>query len=102
MSRSSPYGAKWQAARVVYLAEHPCCAMCAQRGVVAAATVVDHVVPHRGDMALFWRRSNWQPLCKPCHDRHKQRSERGGGVVGCDAGGMPLDAAHPWHQGGGG
>ena len=65
MSRSSPYGAKWQAARVVYLAEHPCCAMCAQRGVVAAATVVDHVVPHRGDMALFWRRSNWQPLCKP-------------------------------------
>ena len=33
------------------------------------ATVVDHIVPHRGDRALFWAENNWQPLCKACHDR---------------------------------
>lgn len=34
-----------------------------------AATVVDHIIPHKGDQYLFWDRSNWQPLCKLCHDR---------------------------------
>jgi len=29
-------------------------------------------------MKLFWSRSNWQPLCKPCHDRDKQAIEKGG------------------------
>ena len=37
-------------------------------GVVTPAAVVDHVLPHRGDWSLFWDESNWQPLCKPCHD----------------------------------
>ena len=32
-------------------------------------TVVDHIVPHRGDARLFWDEDNWQPLCKSCHDR---------------------------------
>ena len=34
-----------------------------------AATVVDHVIPHRGDSHLMWDESNWQALCKSCHDR---------------------------------
>ncbi|WP_456297628.1 HNH endonuclease signature motif containing protein [Kineothrix alysoides] len=33
------------------------------------ATVVDHVIPHRGDPILFWDKRNWQPLCKTCHDK---------------------------------
>ena len=33
------------------------------------ATVVDHIIPHRGDKRLFWDEKNWQPLCKDCHDR---------------------------------
>lgn len=40
------------------------------------ATVVDHVIPHRGDQALFWDTSNWQPLCRRCHDGRKQAEER--------------------------
>ncbi|TIX74642.1 MAG: HNH endonuclease, partial [Mesorhizobium sp.] len=40
------------------------------------ANVVDHVKPHRGDMRLFWSRSNWQPLCTPCHSSIKQSRER--------------------------
>jgi 5-methylcytosine-specific restriction protein A len=33
------------------------------------ATVVDHIVPHRGNQKLFWDRKNWQSLCKTHHDR---------------------------------
>lgn len=65
------YGSEWQAARADHLARHPCCAMCS-----APATVVDHIKAHRGDKTLFWDRSNWQSLCAPCHNRHKQRAER--------------------------
>jgi len=37
---------------------------------VTVATVVDHVVPHRGDMRSFWdHQHNWQALCKTCHDK---------------------------------
>lgn len=38
----------------------------------------DHREPHRGDERLFWDEDNLQTLCKPCHDRHKQREERRG------------------------
>jgi 5-methylcytosine-specific restriction protein A len=38
------------------------------------ATVVDHIIPHRGDEKLFWDRDNWQALCKSCHD-HKTWTE---------------------------
>ncbi|MCA0996301.1 HNH endonuclease signature motif containing protein [Alloyangia pacifica] len=43
----------------------------------APATVVDHIIAHRGDMTLFWDKANWQPLCKSCHNREKQRQEFG-------------------------
>ncbi|MEO4040348.1 HNH endonuclease signature motif containing protein [Hoeflea sp. CAU 1731] len=39
------------------------------------AKVVDHIIPHKGDRKLFWDRSNWQPLCTPCHSSKKQRQE---------------------------
>lgn len=47
--------------------------------------VADHRVPHRGNPDLFWDEANLQCLCKPCHDRAKQRAEAraragGGGV----------------------
>lgn len=44
----------------------------------APELVADHKTPHRGDVALFWDEQNLQCLCKPCHDRDKQRAERGG------------------------
>ena len=69
------YGYKWQKAREGFLREHPLCVMCQAEGRVAAATVVDHVIPHRGDQSLFWRRSNWAPLCAHHHSSDKQREE---------------------------
>ena len=61
------YTYKWQQAREGFLAKHPLCAHCQAKGLVTVATDVDHIIPHRGDMDLFWRRSNWQSLCHPCH-----------------------------------
>lgn len=74
------YGYQWQVARREYLREHPLCVMCKARGEVTAATVVDHVIPHRGDAGLFWNRTNWQPLCKTCHDGEKARAEHAQGL----------------------
>jgi 5-methylcytosine-specific restriction protein A len=62
------YGAKWRRARLAFLALHPLCATCQARGRVVPATIVDHVVPHRGDQRLFWDEANWASACKPCHD----------------------------------
>ncbi|MGY4876495.1 HNH endonuclease [Vreelandella aquamarina] len=93
---SRGYGYKWQKAREEYLREHPLCVFCQRRGKVTPASVVDHIVPHKGDLKLFWRRSNWQSLCKPCHDIDKQRLENGGVMPGCDADGMPADPHHHW------
>ena len=63
------YDAKWRRARKRFLRSHPLCANCLSQGVLTPATVVDHIVPHRGDHRLFWDEQNWQPLCKACHDR---------------------------------
>ena len=63
------YDAKWRRARKLFLQRHPLCANCLSQGIVTPATVVDHIVPHRGDRALFWDENNWQPLCKNCHDQ---------------------------------
>lgn len=92
------YGRKWQRAREQYLKENPLCVEHKKRGRVVPATIVDHIVPHRMDMKLFWRRSNWQALCKQCHDSHKQRLEKSGTAVGCTEDGLPLDSAHHWHE----
>ena len=92
------YGHGWRQARAVFLVEHPMCAYCDRMGRVTAATVVDHIIPHKGNADLFWDRDNWQALCKPCHDSVKAQEERGK-VIGCDASGLPVAASHHWQQG---
>jgi 5-methylcytosine-specific restriction protein A len=72
------YGPRWRRARAAFLAQHPLCAVCEGRGLVIAATVVDHVVPHRGDERLFWDEGNWAPSCKPC----SRREDRARGPLG--------------------
>lgn len=67
------YDSKWRSARALFLKKNPLCVKCREKGKLTPATVVDHIIPHRGDPVLFWDRSNWQPLCKDCHD-HKTGS----------------------------
>jgi 5-methylcytosine-specific restriction protein A len=75
------YNSRWQKARLTFLAKNPLCAFHAKIGQVVPATVVDHITPHKGDIALFWDKANWQALCKQCHDSDKQRIEKSSGVV---------------------
>ena len=63
------YGADWRKARKPFLARNPLCNACMKQGVLTPATIVDHITPHRGDPRLFWDETNWQPLCKRCHDK---------------------------------
>ncbi|QOZ26169.1 HNH endonuclease [Bradyrhizobium sp. CCBAU 51753] len=69
------YGAKWQRESKAFLAlpQNRYCAC----GCGRIADCVDHIVPHRGDMARFWDRKNWQALASsPCHSSRKQQQER--------------------------
>lgn len=70
------YGSRWRKASKAYLHAHPLCAECLRHGRYTKATVVDHIKPHRGDPELFWDESNWQPLCKRCHDRKSMTEDR--------------------------
>ena len=63
------YDSRWRKVREGYLLYHPLCVECSKVNIIEPATVVDHIVPHRGDKRLFWDKSNWQSLCKRCHDK---------------------------------
>lgn len=72
------YGtAAWIQGRAAYLREHPLCLDCLARGALTPATDVDHVVPHRGDRALFYDQTNWRGLCQRCHSK-KTAAQDGG------------------------
>ena len=69
------YTRRWQRASQAFLAEHPLCAECERQGLpLTAAEVVDHIIPHRGDEALFWAAGNLQALCV---HHHNQKTARG-------------------------
>jgi 5-methylcytosine-specific restriction endonuclease McrA len=73
------YGYRWQKARSAYLSKSPLCVICKKSGIFTAAVDLDHIIPHRGDMALFWDQSNWQGLCKSCHSEKTAREDVGFG-----------------------
>lgn len=102
--KPSPYGSRWQRARSGYLAHHPLCREHEQRGMYVPATVVDHIIPHKGDMVRFWDSANWQPLCAACHSSKTAREDGGFGNKasgkvrqGCTVDGLPTDKRHPWN-----
>lgn len=71
------YNTAWRKASKGYLTQHPFCIRCLSKGIHTPATVVDHIKPHKGNKTLFWDSSNWQALCKRCHDI-KTATEDGG------------------------
>lgn len=75
--------ARWQRLRKkIILRDDMMCRATGQllTGVHPAANspVVDHIVPHRGDEALFWDPDNLQTVSKSYHDSEKQRQEKSG------------------------
>lgn len=71
------YDAEWKKHRDQFLSEHPLCVECRRKGYVMPATVVDHIIPHKGDKDLFWNKSNWQPLCETHHNIKTASEDRG-------------------------
>ena len=71
------YGGRWQKYRIVFLGDNPLCVECLKNNDLTPATVVDHIIPHKGDYDLFWDEDNHQALCKRCHDI-KTATEDGG------------------------
>jgi 5-methylcytosine-specific restriction enzyme A len=63
------YGSKWRKARNEFIRRNSLCVVCYRKGILKAAKVVDHTIPHKGDASLFWDQSNWQALCSSCHSR---------------------------------
>lgn len=87
-ARERGYTKAWERARLGYLSIYPLCAHCAPRPV--PATVLDHIVAHRGNMSLFWTAANWQGLCA---SHHGQKSRRENGLTPC-AHAMRVRVAH--------
>lgn len=81
------YGNRWARRARKFRDEYPLCGMrpgrqapvmsaCYDARRVTLGTLVDHVVPHRGNRDLFWDAlGNWQTLCAACHAR-KSRAGR--------------------------
>jgi 5-methylcytosine-specific restriction protein A len=72
------YTKAWAKASKAFRVRYPRCGMrpngvrpvmshCFDIGQHTPAALVDHVVPHGGDKALFWDEANWQSMCVPCH-----------------------------------
>lgn len=64
---------RWRKARKRFLRDNPLCVECRKQNLIVAATVVDHIVPHKGDERLFWDESNWGAKCAQCHNAKSAR-----------------------------
>lgn len=87
---------RWKILRKEQLSRQPLCAYCEAQGLTVAASIVDHIQPHKGDISLFSNPDNLQSLCKHCHDSHKQRLEKSGNAIGCSVYGDPIKPHNRW------
>lgn len=67
----------WASIRAGQLSAYPLCAGCQSRGLVRAASVVDHVIPWRSVGAEAFRANRWQSLCPDCHSTKTALETRG-------------------------
>jgi hypothetical protein len=67
---------RWRAIAKAQLQASPLCVLCAEGGIVTAATVADHITPHRGEAEAFWFGA-LQSLCASHHGT-KSAGERKG------------------------
>ncbi len=54
--------------------EAPFCVDCEAEGRLVVWDELDHIVPHRGDLTLFWDYSN---VAGRCRMHHQQKTNRG-------------------------
>jgi 5-methylcytosine-specific restriction endonuclease McrA len=74
-ARQRGYDKRWERESKEFLAmpgNRFCACGCGQ-----VANMVDHRIPHKGDLRLFWDKTNWQPMKRGCNSR-KAASHEGG------------------------
>lgn len=76
------YDYRWKKYRLNFLRKNPLCFSCLEKGRIIPSTRVDHIVPHKGNMKLFWDQKNHQALCESCHNRKTATSDMGSWQVG--------------------
>jgi 5-methylcytosine-specific restriction protein A len=71
-ARQKMYGeTPWKHYRRRFLFHNPKCYVCHSK-----ATVIDHIVAHKGDRQLFEDVRNHMPLCAPCHNTITTKFDR--------------------------
>lgn len=83
--------AHWRRLRHHQLSQEPLCRFCLITEDVTAASICDHIKPHKGDLELFYDASNLQSLCKHHHDSAKAMIEGGRKVVTYGLDGYPIE-----------
>ena len=85
----------WQALRIEVLERDGW--LCRATGVFLVpgrkapnAALVDHITPHRGDLALFFDPANCRSVSKEYHDSEKQRAEKVAPTAARGPGGGPI------------
>jgi 5-methylcytosine-specific restriction protein A len=73
------YGARWKQLRAAQLWREPLCRHCQEQGRITAATDVDHIEPHKGNLVLFYAPANLQSLCHSCHSAKTAKEDGGFG-----------------------
>jgi 5-methylcytosine-specific restriction protein A len=68
--KSFYWSTRWRKFRRAFLASHPLCWWCKQRGIVKQATEIDHIKPRIEWPELSVDADNCRPGCKSCHAKY--------------------------------
>ncbi|MGQ2989507.1 MAG: hypothetical protein ACT6RD_03400 [Brevundimonas sp.] len=77
-ARERGYSRAWDLASKGHVRNDPLCRYCLLIGEYRAATLTDHLYPHRRFEGVFWIKTYWISSCDDCHVGFKQRIERKG------------------------
>ncbi len=92
--RAARRTARYQRARAAFLESNPLCAECRRQGFTAGADELDHIEPVEAG-GPFWDESNWQGLCRPCHEaKTAAENARRAAPAGSAAWDAHLEAAY--------
>lgn len=100
------YNSRWARESKQFLRAHPLCVRCLEKDPpqYTRATVVDHIVPHRGDPKLFWTDRIGNPCVRDAMIRRLGMKTRHRRIIidsrgnSCGGGGG-QNLYEPWPQG---
>jgi 5-methylcytosine-specific restriction enzyme A len=69
------YDGKWRRYAATFVKKNPLCFYCGLMNRTTATECVDHAVPHRGDVRLFWDKANHRSACITCNSRKGNKTE---------------------------